>query len=630
MSDHEIVVNERGDRAARDVSILSSGTVIDERYRLVRRLATGGMGEVYLAEHVQLGKAVALKVMLPDLSRDPMFAARFKREAIAASQIGQQNIVDVFDFGLTKDGNVYFVMEYLDGETLARVLVREGAMQLARLLPVALQIARALAATHTRDIIHRDLKPENVMLLQRPEQPDFVKVLDFGVAKVARAVGEEGHTAIGVVIGTPQYMAPEQARALGVDQRSDIYSLGLILYELIAGRPAFTAETSEALIANQLVDLPPPLEPGPVEGVPKELNELVFQMLEKNPSARPQTMEEVAKRLRGLEEKIKNGRAPRPGASSMATPSVATPATPASPVIHAPGLRAIDTLEADEGDGGPSAKEGPGRPLDAAERELARAGAADKDLSTGATQAVLDPVEGSSMASNAEATSPPVRAGAAESSLEGTAELDATAPRRSREPAALPLVLVLVVLVGISGLALRHLLSEPEPVPVPAEVYEARLEPISRLAGPVDRRPEQTTSEPLPAPKPPPPLPPSSGRVRLQVLSTPPNADVYADGVFVGRTPMKLSGDVGTTSSLKFVLTGYRTLVVPARFDVERDFPATLKVAPKPSHPSAKKGSSRSGPPATKGSAKPRSKREVKMTPLIPAGDRDDPKKSLK
>ncbi len=193
-------------------SQLMPGQVIDGRYRVVSRLAAGGMGEVYKAEHVELGKTFALKVMLPELSTDPEFVARFKREAIASSRIGQQNIVDISDFGRTQDGRFYFVMEFLEGLTLARLVHRERrAHPVDRVVGISLQVARALAAAHAQSIVHRDLKPENVMLLQRPGQADFVKVLDFGVAKVSHGQGEGGQTAIGMVVGTPQYMSPEQA-----------------------------------------------------------------------------------------------------------------------------------------------------------------------------------------------------------------------------------------------------------------------------------------------------------------------------------------------------------------------------------------------------------------------------------
>ena len=286
-------------------NLLAPGTIIDGRYEIVGKIAAGGMGEVYRAQHVELGKPMALKVMLPELSNDPEFVARFKREAIAASRIGQQNIVDISDFGRTPNGRFYFVMEYLDGLTLSSMLHRQGAQPPERVLNISAQVARALAAAHAQGIVHRDLKPDNVMLLQRPGQPDFVKVLDFGVAKVNAGHGQGGHTAVGMVVGTPQYMSPEQAKAVPVDTRSDIYSLGLIVYELVTGRPTFSAETPSMLMVKHVTETPAPFFPGPLGEVPEELEHIVFKMLQKEPDARPQSMEEVLTVLDSLWARLK-------------------------------------------------------------------------------------------------------------------------------------------------------------------------------------------------------------------------------------------------------------------------------------------------------------------------------------
>lgn len=278
---------------------LAIDTVIDARYKIVKRIATGGMGQVYQAVHVELGKPLALKVMLPELSQDQEFVARFKREAIASSRIGQQNIIDISDFGRTPDGRFYFVMEFIDGKTLVRYR-REGPFQFARVVHVGLQIARALAAAHSVNIVHRDLKLENVMLLQRPGQPDFVKVLDFGVAKVVNGAQTAAYTAIGAVVGTPQYMAPEQARGLPVDVRSDVYSLGLILHELIRGKPTFEGDSQVELMSKQVNEAAPTLV-SPFGVVPRALEQIIMQMLAKEPSQRPASMDAVVNALEAVE-----------------------------------------------------------------------------------------------------------------------------------------------------------------------------------------------------------------------------------------------------------------------------------------------------------------------------------------
>ncbi len=196
---------------------LQPDTVIADRYRIIGKIAAGGMGEVYKAEHIELARVFALKVMRPQLSNDPRFVERFKREAGTAGRIGHKNIVDITDFGRTADGRFYYVMEFLDGRTLASIIGDEGPQPMPRLLHLALQMVQALGAAHRLGITHRDLKPENVMVLQRDNQADLVKIVDFGVAKESSPARGAGHTAIGTLIGTPQYMAPEQAAGLDVD-----------------------------------------------------------------------------------------------------------------------------------------------------------------------------------------------------------------------------------------------------------------------------------------------------------------------------------------------------------------------------------------------------------------------------
>jgi serine/threonine protein kinase len=232
-------------------------------------------------------------VMRPQLSNDPRFVERFKREAGAAGRIGHKNIVDITDFGRTADGRFYYVMEFLDGRTLASILGDEGAQPMPRVLHLALQMVQALGAAHRLGITHRDLKPENVMVLQRDNQADLVKIVDFGVAKETNGPRGAGHTAIGTLLGTPQYMAPEQAAGLEVDARSDIYSLGLIFYELITGRAAFQGETPSILRALQMTAPPPPMIEGRATPLPPVLEDLVHRMLAKKPSERPQNTDEV-------------------------------------------------------------------------------------------------------------------------------------------------------------------------------------------------------------------------------------------------------------------------------------------------------------------------------------------------
>jgi serine/threonine protein kinase len=212
-----------------------AGRVIDNRYRVLRKIGEGGMGTVYAAEHVEIGKVVAIKILHPHYSTEQELVERFRREARAASRIGHPNIIDVMDSGTTDDGCAYFIMEYLEGIDLADVLSHERRLEPTRSCQIAIQICRALAAAHAAGVIHRDLKPENIFLLARDGKADFVKVLDFGVARSAGRTTRL--TNPGIAMGTPEYMAPEQAAGGIVDHRGDIYSVGALLYEMVTGQP---------------------------------------------------------------------------------------------------------------------------------------------------------------------------------------------------------------------------------------------------------------------------------------------------------------------------------------------------------------------------------------------------------
>jgi serine/threonine protein kinase len=268
------------------------GSEVDGRYRVIELIGEGGMGKVYLAEHIEIGKRVALKVLHPSYSRMPDLVERFRREARAASKIGHPNIVDVTDSGTTVDGSVYFVMEYLEGLELGSVIEREGALDVARGLRITGQICRALAAAHREGIIHRDLKPENVFLITRDGTADVVKVLDFGIAKTteAEAARERRLTSPGMAMGTPEYMAPEQAAGRPADARCDIYAVGAILYEMVTGEPPYSGNNFMEILTKKAT-----LDPRPPHLVRTELasqvSDLVMAAMARSPDDRPQTME---------------------------------------------------------------------------------------------------------------------------------------------------------------------------------------------------------------------------------------------------------------------------------------------------------------------------------------------------
>jgi serine/threonine-protein kinase len=228
-------------------------------YTITAKLGEGGMGVVYLAEHPVIGRKVALKAIHPELSRNPEVVSRFITEAKSVNQIGNEHIVDIHDFGNTSDGEFYFIMEFLQGESLADKLKNERVIPAARALQIAAQVADALAASHGHGIIHRDLKPENIFLINRGSNVDFVKVLDFGLAKFTLGEEKVTHkTRTGSVMGTPYYMAPEQCEGkASIDQRADLYSLGVILFEMMTGQVPFGGDGYGEIIVKHIT-MPPP------------------------------------------------------------------------------------------------------------------------------------------------------------------------------------------------------------------------------------------------------------------------------------------------------------------------------------------------------------------------------------
>jgi serine/threonine-protein kinase len=278
---------------------LNSALVAD-RYRVMERIGQGGMGSVYRAQHVHMKKAVALKVLHRDLTSQPEAVARFEREAIAAGSIDHPNIAKATDFGRLSDGSFFLVLEYVQGKTLSQVL-RERTVGIDEALEICKQVSSALSAAHAAGIVHRDLKPDNVMLVERPGEPDLVKVLDFGIAKLSSPQQTTEHrsatrtplTRLGSVFGTPEYMAPEQASGSAVDQRADLYALGITLYRLLAGTEPFVDEDVAKVLMQQVTQAPPAL-PASLGG---ELRSLVSDLLHKDPARRIQTADDAYARI---------------------------------------------------------------------------------------------------------------------------------------------------------------------------------------------------------------------------------------------------------------------------------------------------------------------------------------------
>jgi serine/threonine-protein kinase len=281
------------------------GQVLAGRYVIQRKLGEGGMGAVYLATHNLLEKQVALKVLHGEFVRKPDLVERFMQEAKAASRIRHENVIDISDFGTTPDGLVFFAMELLQGHDLHEEIAR--ARLAGQLLPwerskkIFLQICAALEAAHALGIVHRDLKPENIYLVEFLGEPDFVKLLDFGIAKLTEvADGERKLTRTGMLFGTPEYMSPEQARGEPVDARIDIYAMGCILFQLVTGRVPFEAENFMGVLTQHLTQ-PPPVVPAEVLdsiGAPRTLAGVIDQALAKDRNQRHATVQELARAVR--------------------------------------------------------------------------------------------------------------------------------------------------------------------------------------------------------------------------------------------------------------------------------------------------------------------------------------------
>ena len=312
--------------------MLKEGDTVEGRYRIIRALDQGGMGTVFLAEHVLIKRRVAIKVMRAELSLDPDVIERFMNEARAAGTLGHPNIVESTDMGFTREGVPYIVFEYLEGSLLTDEIYRVGGMPVRRAVRIARQIASALSAAHAAGVIHRDLKTDNVFLTDKEEASDHVKVLDFGISRFLEADDDRSGVR-SMVIGTPQFMAPEQITAPEtVDHRADIYALGVIIYEMLTARRPFASDDTDTLL-GQIISAPPP--PLGLRDAPPGLQEMLFtKLLAKNREDRYPTMKEVEAALEAFAGVLRSGgdSMPIPVSASLQVP----PGLVAAKVIELP------------------------------------------------------------------------------------------------------------------------------------------------------------------------------------------------------------------------------------------------------------------------------------------------------
>ena len=306
-------------------------TVFNGRYELHRRLGRGGMAEVFLARDQLLDRPVAIKVLFPEFATDPAFVERFRREATAAANLNHPNIVGVYDWG-EAEGTYFIVMEYVDGRSLSEILRADGPLHPDRAADIGADVAAALGFAHRNGVVHRDVKPGNVLV----DQSGQVKVADFGIARAITASSDDNLTQAGTVMGTATYFSPEQARGDAVDPRSDIYSLGCVLYELVVGRPPFSGDSPVAIAYKQVHESPvPPRQINPA--VPPALEAIILKCLAKNPVNRYPSAEDLRADLRRFRE----------GNRILAEPVMAPPAD-----ARATGVLAATTVVAAAGGGG--------------------------------------------------------------------------------------------------------------------------------------------------------------------------------------------------------------------------------------------------------------------------------------
>ena len=320
-------MNEPRGEFAGNNAPLAPGQELEGKYRVARQLGGGAMGLVYEGYHLRLEKAVAIKVLRPELASVEDLRERFEAEARAAAAIGHPNIVTVTDLGQTPNGALYFVMDRLRGESLGERLEREGKLDVAATVRITSQVLAGLEAAHALKLVHRDLKPDNIFLSKAPGGREIAKILDFGIAKALASVGKRKQgTRLGSTVGTPLYMSPEQAVASpDIDHRSDLYAMGVILYQMLAGRPPFEGAEPMAVLAAVMTTTPPPLR-ALCPQAPRALIDLIESAMSRERDHRPATAADFAARL---EQTVSGVFTPAPVQVSTA--------------INAAGLAALDS-----------------------------------------------------------------------------------------------------------------------------------------------------------------------------------------------------------------------------------------------------------------------------------------------
>lgn len=273
------------------------GKVLDSKYKIECLIGEGGMGNVYQAKHLHIGFAVAIKILHPTLTLDPTAVERFRREARSARTVNHPNAIQIMDFGITSDNTLYIVMELINGISLQKVLEKEPILSTSRVVKLMKQICLAVDAAHKNSIVHRDLKPDNILIIDAGTMSETVKVIDFSIAKIKQTNNDPNITSANIAVGTPQYLSPEQAQGFkDLDHRADIYSLGVILYQMLTGTVPFKGKTVAMTMMQHIQAKPRPLrEINPT--IPVALEQVILKALDKSPSSRQQSVMMLAEEL---------------------------------------------------------------------------------------------------------------------------------------------------------------------------------------------------------------------------------------------------------------------------------------------------------------------------------------------
>jgi serine/threonine-protein kinase len=528
------------------------------QYRITGVLGRGGMGVVYAAEHTLLGRPAAVKLLLPELSRKQEIVQRFFNEARAATAIRHPGIVEVYDFGWTaEDGSAYIVMELLQGETL-RARRERGAMAWGAALAVTRQIAGALGAAHAKGIVHRDLKPDNVFLVLDPEVPggERIKLLDFGIAKLAGSAAGQNMTRTGAVIGTPTYMAPEQCRGVAVDSRADLYSLGCILFELCSGRPPFVGEGEGDVLAAH-IHMPPPALGTIARGVPGEVEALVGRLLVKPPLERVQTAEEVIRQIDAVSASMSGPRTVFPHEpSAAAAPRPVFPHEPSAAAAKPLAAPAVGTIYADTTLS--SAVSSHGLPARRPPRRRAAVlGIAGGALAIAAAVVAIAASGGDDGAATvAAAPNETAEAGSSEAPLPTPAPATppSTPEARPSTPEAQPSTPEARPSTPAAPATPRAAAAEPPK-------QEPKLEPAKPSSPVASTEPPKQEPKLEPA-KPSRPTPPPD-RFDVAIDSSPRGAELWLDGKLLGKTPYR--GSLPRAERLTVKLPGHHEQAITVR-----------------------------------------------------------------